>query len=149
MLSVHVLTPAKLPWLVRLKLRSVRKKGLTGVLLYGVIRAGSRSISSKKPSVSVREGRRRLGLCSSSSPLPKWAALAAGTHELLFLASRSVSSSSFSGQVSLRDGDVLVAVCEPIQPWVIYAKSPSADTWKLGIIGTDGEIRPPWPGRQR
>lgn len=140
--SVNPLTAVKLPWLVRRKLQSVRRKGKAGLLLYGIIRTGSRSMSRKQPVVSVGEGNNSLGMCSSHSRLPKWCPLAPGTHDLLFLASRWVSSSSLRARVSLLDGDVLVAVCEPVQPWTIYAKRPAVDTWYLGVIDSAGEIRP-------
>jgi hypothetical protein len=44
--------------------------------------------------------------------------------------------------VALSGEDVLVAICEPVQPWTIYAKSPTVDTWYLGVIDSAGEIRP-------
>ena len=144
--SVHPLTAIGLPWLVRLRLRSARKKHRTGIIVYGIIRTGPRAITSKQPSVSVAEGKHWkgkhwLGTCSSYSRRPKWAALAPGVHDLLFLASRPTSSSSFQKRVALSGEDVLVVICEPVQPWTIYGKSPSVDTWYLGIIDSAGEIR--------
>jgi hypothetical protein len=139
--SVHPLTAISLPWRVRRRLRSARKKHRTGIIVYGIIRQGPRAISSKIPSVSVSEGKRWLGTCSSYSHRPKWAALAPGVHELLFLASRSASSSAFRKRVTLSGEDVLLAICEPVQPWTFYAKSPTVDTWYLGVIDSAGEIR--------
>jgi len=63
-------------------------------------------------------------------------------HDLFFLASRSASSSAFRKRVMLSGEDVLVVICEPVQPWTIYGKSPEVDTWYLGIIDSAGEIRP-------
>ena len=140
--SVHPLTAITLPWRVRRRLRSVRKKHQTGMILYGIIRQGPRSISSKIPVVGVTEGRRSLAACSTTSHRPKWVALAPGVHDLLFLASRSASSSSLRKRVTLRGEDVLVAICEPVQPWTIFARSPTVDTWYLGVIDSAGEIRP-------
>jgi hypothetical protein len=44
--------------------------------------------------------------------------------------------------MALDEGDVLVAVCEPVQPNTFYAKSPEADTWRPGIIDSAGRVRP-------
>ena len=140
--TVKPLDAGRLPWLVRRRLRSVRKKRLTGLIVYGIIRTPSRSMSSKGPTVSVGEDRSRLGLCGPNSRLPKWAPLTPGVHELLFLASRRTSSSHFVKRITLNDGDVLVAICEPVQPWTIYAKSPEIDTWYLGIINQPYETLP-------
>lgn len=128
---VHPLTAISLPWRVRRRLQSARKKRRTGLIVYGIIRTGSRNISSKLPSVSVAEGKRWLGTCSSYSHRPKWAALTPGVHDLFFLASRSASSSAFRKRVMLSGEDVLVVICEPVQPWTIYGKSPEVDTWGL------------------
>jgi hypothetical protein len=139
---VHPLTAISLPWRVRRRLRSVQEKRRTGIIVYGIIRTGPRNISSKMPSVSVAEGKRWLGTCSSYSHRPKWAVLTPGPHDLFFLASRPASSSAFRKRVTLGGEDVLVVICEPVQPWAIYAKSPEVDTWYLGIIDATGEIRP-------
>jgi hypothetical protein len=140
--SVRPLTEISLRRRVQRRLRSARRKHLTGIIVYGIIRQGPRAISSRIPTVSVREGKRRLGLCDAASHRPKWAVLAPGAHDLLFLASRSSSSSSFQRRVTLSDQEVLVVVCEPVQPRTIFAKSPEVDTWYLGIIDSAGEIRP-------
>jgi hypothetical protein len=136
--SVRPLAADDLPWLVRVRLRSPRKKGRTGLIVYGIIRTPPRSISRKRPYVSIHEGNRRLGICSPTRRLPKWASLAPGERKLLFLAGRPVSFSAFEERVALSDGDVLVAICEPVQPSTFYAKSPEADTWYLGIIDSAG-----------
>jgi hypothetical protein len=133
--------PDALPWLVRARLRPARKKGRTGLLLYGIIRTGPRAVTRKAPSVSVADGKHRMGMCSPTSHRPKWASLAPGPHDLRFLASRSVSFSAFDLRVTLSDGDVLVAICEPVQPWTFYAPSPEADTWQLGILDSAGQVR--------
>jgi hypothetical protein len=147
--SVRPLAADALPRLVRVRLRSARKKGRTGLLLYGIIRTGPRAVTRKAPVVSIREGKRRLGIRGPTSfHLPKWASLAPGTHDLRFFASRSVSSTYFEQRVALSDRDVLVAICEPAQPWTFYAPSPEADIWYLGIIDSAGRARPVRPAER-
>jgi hypothetical protein len=73
--------------------------------------------------------------------------LAPGAHDLLFLASRPASSSHFRQRVALDSEDLLVAVCEPVQPWTFYAKSPAVDTWYLGVVDPAGKIRPVLSGK--
>ena len=70
--------------------------------------------------------------------IPKWVPLAPGEHTLTLHAVRVRSSSAFTSKLTLTDGDVLVAVCEPIQPWSIFGKSPAMDHWYLGVIPKDG-----------
>ena len=43
------------------------------------------------------------------------------------------SHSSFTRSVNLQPDGILVAICEPIQPWTIFAKSPSVDRWHIGV----------------
>jgi len=125
-------------WLLRQRLRRVREQQETGLLMQGIIRTPTRSISSMKPSVSVREGKNRLGMVMSPFQIPKWVPLAPGEHTLTLHAVRVRSSSAFTSKLTLTDGDVLVAVCEPIQPWSIFGKSPAMDHWYLGVIPKDG-----------
>ena len=108
------------------------------MLMQGIIRTPSRSMSSNNPAVAVREGKSRLGIVMSPFQIPKWVPLAPGVHSLTFHAVRARSGSSFTSQLVLADGDVLVAVCEPIQPWSIFGKSPSVDHWYMGVIPKDG-----------
>jgi hypothetical protein len=143
--SPHTVEPLnfdRLPWLVKLRLRKIKKKHRTGLLLYAIIRTPTRSMSADKPSVAVRESDRELCACSSYSRLPKWVPLEPGAHELYFHAVRWKSRSSFDRRIDLKEGDVLVVICEPIQPAVFYAKRPSVDTWYLGVIDSAGGIRP-------
>jgi hypothetical protein len=60
--------------------------------------------------------------------------MAPGAHDLAFHAYRSSSGSSFTKRIVLAEDDVLVVVCEPIQAWQAYGKSPLADTWYLGVV---------------
>lgn len=127
---VGPLSEIKLSW----RLRRVSQWHETGLLMHGIIRTPSRSMSPKNPGVSIREGKARLCLARSSTQLPKWVPLPPGEHILTFTAVRVRSSSRFERRFVLAEGDVLVAVCEPIQPWTFYAKSPSADQWHMGVI---------------
>jgi hypothetical protein len=128
------LSEIKLSWRLRWRLRRVRQRHETGLLMQGIIRTPARSMSPKNPAVAIREGEARLCSARSSMQRPKWARLPPGEHILTFHAVRRRSQSSFERRFLLADGDVLVAVCEPIQPWTIFAKSPSADQWHIGVI---------------
>jgi hypothetical protein len=124
----------KIPWLARVRLRRIRRERRTGLLLHGIINTSSRSMSHYAPVISVREGRERLGWCAPAAKLPKWAARAPGVHELKFYASTDRTHSSFKRSFDLRDGDVLVAICRPIQDkWWFQERQP-ADIWYLGIL---------------
>lgn len=135
---VSPVVPDDLPWLLRVRLRSARKKGRTGLILYGIIRQGQIQISRQRPYASIREGKRKLGSRDPTNRLPKWVSLAPGVHDLHFMAGNSIRFSFFDERVTLNEGDVLVAVCEPVQP----RKSPEADLWRLGIIDSEGHPRP-------
>lgn len=133
--SVHSLSERKLPWLARRKLRKAKKKCQTGVLLHGIIRTPARSFSSQQPIVSIRDAAgHRLGSVSPQAKFPKWADLSIGQQKLTFFASRTKSSSSFSRDVNIHSGEVLIAMCEPIQPWSLLGASPSTDRWYIGIV---------------
>lgn len=133
--SVQSLCDARLSRILRWRLRSVKKQHLTGLLMQGIIRSPARSMSPKDPSVAVWEGRTRLCIAMSTMHLPKWVPLPPGEHLLTFHASRVRSHSRFQESFTFGEGDILVAVCEPIQPWTFYKKSPSADTWHISLIG--------------
>ena len=135
--EVSPVLPEILPPLVWARLRSARRKARTGLLLYGIIRQGPIQISSQLPYVSIREGRRQLGIRGPGNRLPKWVSLMPGAHELSFQAGNSIRFSSFEARMSLNEGDVLIAVCEPVQ----RSKSPMADMWQLGIIDSAGRVR--------
>lgn len=120
-------------WFARMKLGRARKRHQTGLLLSAIIHTGSRAITSRRPVVAIYEGDRGLCMCSPSSKSPKFTALDPGAHLLRFGASAGRSSSSFELSVALQPGDILIAVCEPVQPWVFYARSPAADQWHIGV----------------
>ena len=140
--TVQPLSEVRLSWLVRFRLRRIRKRHGTGLLMHALIRTPVRSMSANKPVVSVSEGRESLCGSGSASKFPKRVPLAPGAHDLCFHASRSRSRSSFDKRFTLREGDVLVAVCEPIQQrqWIGYRHPPSADLWYLGIIAPDDSV---------
>ena len=137
---VGPLSEIRLSWLLRRRLRRVRQRHETGLLMQGIIRTPSRSMSPKNPAVAIREGRTRLCIARSATQIPKWVPLAPGEHHLTFNAVRSRSHSSFDRTFVLAEGDVLIAVCEPIQPWTIFGKSPSADHWYIDVITSPGSL---------
>ncbi|WP_406452960.1 hypothetical protein OH768_12255 [Streptomyces sp. NBC_01622] len=58
----------------------------------------------------------------------------------------------FRSAVELREGDVLVALCDPVQPNTFYRKSRTADSWFVGILSPGEDVsdsfktrRPPRP----
>jgi hypothetical protein len=57
-----------------------------------------------------------------------------GSHSVGFHAARITSSSDFEQNFVLEKGQILVAICFPIQPWTIFGKSPSTDRWYLGVV---------------
>jgi hypothetical protein len=132
------LSEIKLSRSLRRRLRRLRQRHETGLLLQGIIRTPSRSMSPKNPGMSIREGKTWLCTAISWTQFPKWAPLAPGEHQLTFHAYRSRSHSSFSRRFVLAEGDVLVAVCEPIQPWTMFGKPPSADHWYMDVITQAG-----------
>lgn len=134
--SVHPVDEIRIPRFVRWRLRRARRGGRTGLLLHGVIRTPPRSMSRRQPVVSVWEGGRDLCMVSSHSKFPKWVELPRGRHVLRFTATRGMrsSDSEFSREVEIGPGQVLLAICEPIQPWTIFRASPSTDRWYIGMV---------------
>lgn len=131
----------RLTWSGKFRLWLAQKRPGSGVLLNARIRTPVRSMSPKMPSAVIRESGIELCECSPYSPWGKWKPLASGSHTLEFHAVRFFSSSSFSRSIFLEDGEILIALSEPIQPDVFYAKSPSFDMWYLGIVNRELEIR--------
>ena len=126
----------KLPWLARVRLRRIRRERRTGLLLHGIINTPARSMSHYAPVVGVHEGRERLAWCAATAKLPKWAARPPGVHEFKFHASTDRTRSTFTRSFDLGDGDVLVAICKPIQDkWWFQQRQP-ADIWYLGILSS-------------
>jgi hypothetical protein len=138
---VNELSAVRLPLPVRFRLRRMRRQRRTGLLLYGMIHTAARSNSRWAPSISVREGGRTgrlLCRCSHVSKFPKWASLEPGSHDLDFLAARRETASSFDKSFVLDDGDVLVALCAPIETKLMLTHRRQADWWYLGILSPAG-----------
>jgi hypothetical protein len=124
----------KMPWLARLRLRRIRRERRTGLLLQGIINTSSRSWSHYAPIVGVYDGRDPLCHCSKTSKFPKWVPRPPGAQELKFSAFTDRTHSAFSRSFDLGDGDVLVAICRPVQDkWWFQQRQP-ADIWYLGIL---------------
>jgi hypothetical protein len=132
--TVSPLSAATLSRFAHFRLHRSIKAGRTGVLMHGLIRTPLGSTSPEAPTVTIAEDGRTLAAFTSYYHLPRWANLPPGEHKLLFLALRPATRSSFHKRVTLRQGDVLVAICDPIQPAAFFAERPAADTWYLGIV---------------
>lgn len=132
--SVLALADAKLSFSARRKLRRAQRRGRTGVVLQGIIRTGTRSLQGRQAVVGIDEGAKELGMVSAHARSAKWANLSPGRHRLRFIATRTASSSVFERDIELKSGQILVAVCEPIQPWSPFGRSPEEDRWYIGIV---------------
>ncbi|MFJ8002713.1 hypothetical protein ACIQ7D_37415 [Streptomyces sp. NPDC096310] len=129
----------RIPWGARLRLRRALNRGRTGVLLGAEIREPPRSMSPNWSTVWIKKDGESLAACSKIERLPKFVDLTPGSHELIFIVTRTrKGGTSFTKTVTLHPGEILVALCEPIQPNVFYKKSPAADTWKFGVFSNNG-----------
>ncbi|MFI6620661.1 hypothetical protein [Streptomyces sp. NPDC050528] len=140
--SVRTLDEAnRMPWRAGKLLRRVQRSGRTGVLLIAEIREPIRSFTDRAGVVSIREN--GLEICSRDRfvKAPKFVELAPGPHDMEFLVIRLRASrtSSFRRAVELREGDVLVALCDPVQPNTFYRKSRPVDSWFVGILSPPGK----------
>jgi hypothetical protein len=132
--QVHAIELGKAGWYARRMVGRYKKAGATGVVLSGIIRTQARSLSSRKASVGIFERGNQLALVTPYSKWPKWSRLPAGEHRLSFSAVRSRSGSRFERDITLADGDIFLVVCEPIQRWSLFGRSPEIDTWYIGIV---------------
>lgn len=124
----------KIPWVAQIYLSRALRRGRTGVLLDANIRDPPRSMSPKWGIVWIKENGESLCARSKSERLPKFVGIGPGKHDLEFIVTRRGRGGiSFSKEIELQPGQVLVALCEPIQPNVFYKKSPTADAWRIGI----------------
>jgi hypothetical protein len=125
-----------MPWRARRRLRREQRRARTGVLLIAEIREPIRSFTDKAGVVSVRENGLEVCFRDRYVKSPKFVALAPGLHEMEFMVTRlRVSgSSSFKRLVDLQKGEILVALCDPVQPNTFYRKSPTVDSWFIGVI---------------
>lgn len=131
----------KIPWTARMRLRRAIRRGRTGALLHAEIREPPQGVSLKSSVVSMREPDGFHVYCGKMPKLPAFVELKPGRHDLQFMVTRMRGDTSFSRAVDLKRGDVLVALCEPIQPNVFYKRSPSTDTWRIGVVSPDGAFR--------
>lgn len=135
--SVRPLDQSKrIPLLVRWRLRKAKKAGRTGVLLFAEIREPVRSLTFKAGITSLWEGDKELCARSRDAKTPKFVELAPGPHHIEFkvIRLRSSNSTSFQQVVDLQEGDVLVALCDPVQAHVFYRRSPEVDSWVIGVL---------------
>jgi hypothetical protein len=125
-----------MPWPARRRLRKKQKRGRTGILLIVKIRENIRSFTDKAGTVSIRENGLELCFRNRITGAPKFVELAPGPHDIEFRVTRTraSNSSSFQKTVDLREDEVLVAVCDPVQPNTFYKKSPKVDSWFLGVL---------------
>ncbi|MFJ2886767.1 hypothetical protein ACIO53_12075 [Streptomyces sp. NPDC087305] len=113
----------------------MQRSGGTGVLLIAEIREPIRSFTDRAGIVSIREDGQRICSRDRFVRAPKFVELAPGLHDLEFVVIRFRASrtSSFRRAVELQEGDVLVALCDPVQPNTFYRKSRTVDSWFVGI----------------
>ncbi|WP_149830196.1 hypothetical protein [Streptomyces tailanensis] len=104
--------------------------------MFAEIREPLRSLTYKAGVVSLWEN--GIELCSRSrdTKLPKFVELPPGAHRFEFkvLRVRAGKSTSFQKAVDLKEGQILVALCDPVQSNVFYRRSPDADTWEVGVV---------------
>ncbi|MFJ9894466.1 hypothetical protein ACIQPR_14225 [Streptomyces sp. NPDC091280] len=144
----------RMPWRARRRLRAVRGRGGTGVVLVAEIREPVRGFTDRAGIVGIHEDGQEICSRTRFAKAPTFVELPPGRHELEFsvLRWRARGTSSFRRVVELREGDVLVARCDPVQPHTFYRRSPSADTWFLGVLRSGEDVsdsfktrRPPPP----
>ncbi|KNE83668.1 hypothetical protein ADZ36_03275 [Streptomyces fradiae] len=128
----------RVPWTVRFRLWTARRRDRTGLLLHAAIRDPIRSPSRKWCVVMVELAGEPLASADRTSRLPKFAQLPSGRHALRFHVVRARWSTVFEKTFRLERGDVLLASCEPVQPKVFYRRSPRCDTWTLFVIKPHG-----------
>lgn len=137
-----------LPRSVRKILRRSNRRGRTGLIFRCAMRDTFRSVTRKWSLVSIEcEGKILCEMSNTSVKRPVFVELSPGRHELTFRVIRAKRSRNtvFHEEVSLREGDVFLALCEPIQPDVFYRKSPTEDTWRIGVVDPVPNGRPARP----
>lgn len=101
------------------------------------MRDSFRSVTLKWSIVSIEcEGETLCEMNNTTLKRPVFIDLPPGRRELTFrvIRARKARGTLFKEEVTLREGSVFVALCEPIQPDVFYRKSPTKDTWKIGQL---------------
>lgn len=132
--TVVPLKEITLPRRLQRQLHNAQERHDTGVLLHGIIWMSPQSMSPKRPTLAIWEGKKRLCIFTSYDRRPRWASLEPGEHDITFHVSRSRSSNRFTTTHTLATGDILVAVCEPIQAWTIGKTSPLSDKWHISVL---------------
>lgn len=134
--TVHELSDLKLPWSVRRRVRRLKRRGRTGFLLGAILASGGGGRGPRRPpqDVTVQGDNHRLSLSNQDSRRTVWTQLPAGGHQLTFRSTRPGSASVFDYGVELADGDIFVAVCQPIQPWTLFGANPDSDDWYIGVV---------------
>lgn len=125
-----------LPWSVKRILRRSNRLGRTGLIFRCAMRDSHRSWTRKWSIVSIEcEGSVICRMGNTSLKRPVFVDLPPGRHELTFRVIRARRSryTVFQEEIFLRNGDVFLALCEPIQPDVFYRKSPAEDVWRIGL----------------
>ncbi len=104
--------------------------------MFAEIREPLRSLTYKAGVVSLRENGVELCSRSRDAKMPKFVELPPGAHRFEFkvLRVRAGRSSLFQRVVDLEEGEILVALCDPVQSNVFYRRSPDADTWEVGVV---------------
>lgn len=132
--TVESLSEITLPRRLQRQLHHAQERHDTGVLLHGIIWMSPQSMSPKRPALAIWEGKKRLCIFTSYDRRPRWASLGPGEHDITFHITRSRSSTRFTNTYKLATGDILVAVCQPIQAWTIGKTSPSEDQWYISVL---------------
>ncbi|MFF3391190.1 hypothetical protein ACFYW1_09720 [Streptomyces sp. NPDC002669] len=132
----------KVPRRVRSALGRADRRGRTGLLFHADMRSSYRSFTFKWAIVLIEcDGVEVCHKDGTTLRRPKFVDLSPGVHTLSFrvIRARRSRETFFEKEIHLRNGDVFVALCEPIQPNVFYRRSPEEDTWRLRKIES-------WPG---
>ncbi|MFG3304895.1 hypothetical protein [Streptomyces wuyuanensis] len=125
----------KIPWVARLYLHHALKRERTGILFDADIREPPRSMSPKWSTVWIKEGKETLCAASKVQRFPKFVDLDPGEHKLEFIVTRKGrGGTSFTKEIEFQCGQIVVVLCEPIQPNVFYRKSSEVDSWRIGIV---------------
>lgn len=133
---------SKTPASVRLLLWYTRRRGKSGLLFHCAMRDNFRSMTLKWSIVTIEwNGKTLCEMSGTTFKRPMFVCLPPGKYELTFrvIRARRSRGTVFREQVFLREGDVFLALCEPIQPNTFYRKSPTEDTWRIGIL--ESELR--------
>ncbi|WP_329422729.1 hypothetical protein OG810_35745 [Streptomyces sp. NBC_01693] len=129
----------RIPLSARLLLWWAKKRRRSGLLFHCAMRDSFRSVTLKWSIVSIEcEGETLCEMTNTTIKRPMFIDLPPGRRELAFrvIRARKKMGTLFKEEVNLREGEIFIALCEPIQPNVFYRKSPAKDTWKVGQVGT-------------